>query len=151
MRWFGHAVIVYIDDMLLQGDTFETCEAAVRDTVATFDNLGFTIHPDHSLFYLSKKIKILGVILDSISMIVSITQKKANKYVELCKKTRSKAQAPIKQLAELIGHLVTAQPGVWITTLFIKRLEIEKIRALNASKRKFLGIYADQCKTHRRH
>jgi len=42
--------MMYIDDNLLQGDTFEECLLAVKKSRELFDALGFTIHPNKSAF-----------------------------------------------------------------------------------------------------
>ena len=42
----GHISASYIDDLYLQGKTYDLCVSNVIDTFIQFDSLGFTIHPE---------------------------------------------------------------------------------------------------------
>lgn len=44
----------YIDDSLLQGDTYEECEENILQTAKLFDELGFTVHPKKFLHHVRK-------------------------------------------------------------------------------------------------
>ena len=50
LRSRGHNLVAYIDDSLLQGDTKEECFDNVRETGELLDNLGYTVHPEKSVF-----------------------------------------------------------------------------------------------------
>ena len=43
-----------------------------------------------------------------------------------CVKRLDQKHKPHQTISRVFGHLVTAQPEAWLTTLFIKRLEIEE-------------------------
>ena len=47
---------------------------------------------------------------------------------------------PIQSLAKLIGHLVASLPGVLFATIFIRRLEILKIKSLAKNPKGTYGI-----------
>ena len=64
-------VSAYIDDLYLQGASFESCVQAVVDTIILFNNLGFVIHPDKSQFIPKQQITFLGFVIDSVAMIVN--------------------------------------------------------------------------------
>ena len=124
----------YIDDSCLVARSFQECLLNVRDTLLLMDELGFTIHlvksclkPSHILVY-------LGFILNSLQMTVSLTKEKADKIISMCKSLLNKKACSIRELAEVIGSLVAAEPGVELAPLHYKSLEHEKDRALKSNK-----------------
>lgn len=130
----GHSLVIYIDDSLIQGDTYTLCAEAVHSTAQMLDELGFTIHPAKSMFQPSQSIEFLGFNLDSVAMTVSLTPRKAEQLAESCSKLLNTHAVSIRHLAEVIGKLVAAQPGVWVAPLFYKRLEIFKNEMLITHK-----------------
>ena len=57
----------YIDDFCVKADTKPACINSLSTSKKLFDSLGFTVHPEKSLFSPSNSI-ILGFHLDSIKM-----------------------------------------------------------------------------------
>ena len=90
----GHLSVSYIDDSYLQADTYEQCVQNVIDTVKLFNNLGFTIHPEKSIFTPTQRLVFLGFVLDSKLMRVQLTTEKA-----------LKSKVPVKPLKRLPCHL----------------------------------------------
>ena len=60
----------HIDDSLLIGKTFYSCQRNVFHTVSFFTKLGFTVHPVKSVLQPLQKIDFLGFVLDSTTMMV---------------------------------------------------------------------------------
>ena len=54
LRSQGHNSVVYVDDLYLQGDTYQSCLATILDTIKLLRELGFVIHPDKSVLTLSQ-------------------------------------------------------------------------------------------------
>lgn len=134
LRKMGFVNTGYIDDSLLQGDSYLDCENNLRETINLFDTLGFTVHPAKSVFVPTQVIEFLGFILNSICMTVSLTPEKANKIVKFCKDTINASACTIRQLSQLIGKLVACSPAVPHAALFHKRLEIFKTHMLKLKK-----------------
>ena len=67
-------------------------------------------------------------------MTVSLTHTKSAKLKQRCIDILQTDMASIQSLAELIGHLVAALPGVLFGTIFIKQLKIIKIKSLAKNK-----------------
>ena len=65
MRKQGHSNVNYIDDSLLQGESFEECERNIQGTIQLLDSLRFTVHPTKSVLKPVKQIQFLGFMLDS--------------------------------------------------------------------------------------
>lgn len=129
----------YLDDSCLLGDTEAECLENVYSTMQLLDNLGFTIHPDKSVIVPSHIIVYLGFVLDSMLMTVKLTQEKAQKIKAKCLVLLKKRHCTIRELAEFIGTVVAAGPGVDGAPLFYKRMEHAKDRALKRHKGDFEG------------
>jgi hypothetical protein len=84
LQKMGHANVGYIDDSLLQSETFDDCVENVQDTVELFDSLGFTYHPVKSVLVPTQEIAFLGFLLNSVLMIVRVTPEKAEEIRRLC-------------------------------------------------------------------
>ena len=130
LRKMGHANVGYIDDSILQGDTYSDCDQNIRDTVILMDDLGFTVHPVKSVLVPTQIIVFLGFLLNSIDMTVKLTPEKCTKLRENCNRVLKAKRLTIRQLAELVGRMVACEPGVQHAPLFYKRLELAKNRAL---------------------
>ena len=74
LRLINHVVSGYIDDLYLQGSTYQKCAINVLDSVQMLDNLGLVIHPEKSVFIPQQKMIFLGFIIDSVRMIVMLTE-----------------------------------------------------------------------------
>ncbi|XP_033759551.1 uncharacterized protein LOC117341798 [Pecten maximus] len=128
----GHANVAYIDDSLLQSNTFEDCENNIIDTITLFDQLGFTVHPKKSVLVPTQQISFLGFVLNSVHMIVHLTEDKATDIAKLCLRVRNRQTLTIREWAQLVGKLVACEPGVQYGPLHVKALERLKDTELKA-------------------
>ena len=64
-------------------------------------------------------------------MIVSLTDRKVDKIRSVCAELLEMKVCSIRHMAEIIGYLVAAHPGVWVAPVFCKRMEIAKNKALS--------------------
>ena len=88
--------------------------------------LGFCINPEKSVFIRSQKLTFLGFVLDSIAMIVTPTGEKVQRILSVCT-TLLKTQMPtIKQVAKVIGILVSNFPSAQYGPLHYRYLEPDK-------------------------
>ena len=133
----GHILSAYIDDIYLQGSSFEECAANVADTIICFDKLGFIIHPTKSEFIPRQSITFLGFILDSTNMTVRPNADKIGKVTDTCKRLLAKNDCTIRELASAIGLLVSCFPGIAHGPLYYRELEHNKVCALKAFKGDF--------------
>ena len=134
LRSMGHVSSAYIDDSYLQGDTYNECYKNVVDTVRLFSKLGFCIHPEKSIFEPTQRLVFLGFILDSVSMTVTPTDEKKHKTVDVCSTILATPRPTIREVAELIGILVSNFPGAQYGPLHYRQLEYEKYHALVENK-----------------
>ena len=79
LRLINHVVSGYIDDLYLQGSTYQKCAINVLDSVQMLDNLGLVIYPEKSVFIPQQKMIFVGFIIDSVRMIVMLTEDNIHK------------------------------------------------------------------------
>ena len=134
LRSMGHLNSGYIDDSYLQGDTSAECHKNVIDTITLFTKLGSHIHPEKSVFIPSQKLTFLGFVLDSIAMTVMLTEEKVQRILSICASLLKTQMPTIRQVAEVIGILVSNFPGAQYGPLPYRHLERDKYLALVANK-----------------
>ena len=135
---FGHSCLGYIDDSLHLGDTYTEAEKATLHAVELLISLGFMIHPEKSIITPTQIIEFLGFVLNSILMIVKLTDRKAEKIMKLCIHFCHKGKAfTIREVASLIGSLISSCPGVGYGRLHYRNIERDKINALKSQKGNF--------------
>jgi hypothetical protein len=79
LRVKGHLIIVYIDDLLLIGQSHHQCV----DIINRVRKLGFVIHPLKSVFIPKQEIVFLGFLINSHSMTIRLTVEKKDKLISL--------------------------------------------------------------------
>ena len=67
----------HLDDLYLQGRTYDDCVKNVIDTTVLFDKLGLVVHPEKFSFIPSQVLVILGFIINSLTMTIQLTTEKA--------------------------------------------------------------------------
>ena len=107
------------------------------DTFLQFDSLGFTIHPDKSVFIPSQRLVLLGFIIDSVAMTITLTPEKALKVKEACGTLLGQGLPTIRQVACVIGKIISSFPGVMYGQLYYRALEHTKTAALKTAKGDF--------------
>ena len=80
----GHVSSAYLDDMYLQGKTYQECVGNVIASVRVVDSLGFVAHPVKSSFIPSQRLEFLGFILNSVEMTIRLTPEKATGLQTAC-------------------------------------------------------------------
>ena len=72
----GIIIAIFIDDLIILGETYEECLTGSIETIKMFLSLGFLIHPDKSTFLPTQKLTYLGFIFDSVNMLLSVANNK---------------------------------------------------------------------------
>lgn len=139
LRGQGFISSYFIDDSLLLSLSAKDCVRNIEHTVSLMRSLGFTVHPEKSVFTPSQRIQYLGVVIDSTDMTVRLTLEKAKDIQLICSETLRQVSMTIRFLAKVIGKLVAACPAVKYGPLHFRHLEEDKKRALCASCGKYNG------------
>ena len=133
----GHIVSGYLDDLCLQGSTYEECITNVIDTIKLLEELGFVVHSLKSVLIPSQEIEILGFVINTVSMTVELTLDKKESLSNNCKALLSTPVVLIRELAQVIGKIVSSFPGVMHGPLYYRYLERDKTIALRNNQGDF--------------
>ena len=75
----------------------------------------------------SQKIVFLGYVIDSVEMTVSLPEEKANKLKEQTLALSERPQCSSRELAHLIGFIVSSFPAIKPARLYYRDLEVCKL------------------------
>ena len=81
LRRINIRLVIYLDDMLLMGRTMKDILTARDTLIFLFQHLGFVINKKKSQFVPVKKVEFLGLLIDSESLTISLTQEKMDKVI----------------------------------------------------------------------
>ena len=98
LRLKGHISFGYIDDSYLQDDSFGGCKTNAEDTINLFESLGFVLHQTKPVTTPAQKLILLGFVLNSENMTVSLTLERARKNKRACNELLSKSRLIISVL-----------------------------------------------------
>ena len=130
----------YIDDSYLKGGAFSDCNTNVAGTAKLFRDLGLILNHEKSVFEPKQVITFLGFVLNSVTLTVALKPEKATKVVTKATTVLAKQSPSVREVAELVGFMVSSFPGVMHGPLFYWQLELDKIMALRASKGDFNAL-----------
>ena len=132
LRSLGIVVLCYLDDCLFIAPSIRNLQAQVSYALHFFDSLGLTVNVRKSVLEPTQKVTFLGVVLDSVSMTVTLPS---------CRKERIKDQGlvllkdnvTLQDLASFIGLAVASAPAVELAPLRYRYLEILRNQGLARS------------------
>ena len=94
----------YIDDTYLQKQLFNDSLNSLHACRSLFTSLGLLIHPKKSLDIPSQIVTVLGFIINSLDMTISLTTEKKISLLELCHKIMQSNQIMIRTNPDLLGN-----------------------------------------------
>ena len=121
--------VIYIDDIILLADDLQTLITYIHKATTLLESLGFTIQEGKSLFAFLGGI-FRGFALDSNTMTVSRKSDKALKVKPTIGQLLRKERPQIREVAPVVGLMVSCFPGVKHAPLFYRALENDKTDAL---------------------
>ena len=130
LREMAYIFIGYIDDSWTMNNDKHVCRQGLIEGYELFTRLGFIMNDEKSVMEPTQVIEFLGLILDSIKMMVFLTQKKSRKIKKLCKSLIGKTVVSIRDLAGVIGNVVAALPAAQYGQMHYRHMERCKIQAL---------------------
>lgn len=120
-RSLGLRLVVYMDDILIMSST---AEQSIKDRDLFLNLLlefGFTISQKKCVLTPSQSMGFLGVVVDSLTMTLSLPKEKLDRLVARAQRMRLRAQAgkktSVHSLQKLIGHLQAVSDCVLPTRL----------------------------------
>ena len=127
----------HIDDSLLVAQYYNDCASNINDTVDLFNKLGFVVHPEKSVLKPTQEIEFLGFIINSLTMSVRLSASKSTKVQTACQNLLDSKHITIRDMAHVIGLLVSSLPAVQFGELYYRKLEVNKSNALRQNKGDF--------------
>ena len=105
------------------------CFANIEATVQLLLSLGFTINTEKSVLAPTQRLEFLGFILDCLCMTITLTEKRKQKILHLCKRLLTVEFHTVRFTASAIGVFIAALPGVTYGPLFYRSMETDKNQA----------------------
>ncbi len=133
----GHISLGHLDDFYLQGNTKQQCLENIIDTIILFSRLGLVVHPEKSIFIPAQIITILGFTLNSLTMTVKLTDEKITSLKQACQTLLENRVSSVREVARVIGKIVSSFPGTNYGPLYYRQLEHDKTSALKQNKGNF--------------
>ena len=130
LRQAGCTIIGYIDDCLIVADSKEECLDSLQKTIDMLQTLGFIINFDKSELVPQRRLEFLGHIFNSEQMIIDLPQNKKNTIILECERLRDKNISKIRDVARVIGLIVSSFSAVEYGQLHYRDLEHNKSEAL---------------------
>ena len=127
----------YIDDFFPKGDTCSICEENIHKAMRLYDKLGFVINLKKSQILLTQRTRILGSVIDSVKMIVTLTKEKKQKLKPLVLNLVRINKSTIRYLAKVIATIISCMPAAVLGPLFSRCLENDKVTSLRLNKENF--------------
>jgi hypothetical protein len=140
LRKLGFVSIIYVDDTLLYGDTYNECLENVKATLHMLQELGFIIHSTKSVLVPTQRIIFLVFIFDTVAMTITLTDEKKSKIKRLAREVLNK-DVSIRTVSKFIGNLTSSFEGVPQGRLYYRHIEFDKSVSLKLSK----GDYEGAC------
>ena len=137
LRSMGVRMIVYIDDILLLGDSPNQVETHLQALVFLLTNLGFIINYSKSITTPTQKIEYLGLLVDSTSLHLSLPGEKLHQIRMEVNQIKQKSHITARQLAQLIGKLNATAQAVLPAPLFYRSLQGDLQRALSSNNQDY--------------
>ena len=137
LRKRGVHMILYLDDFLILGSTYQEAQSHTAMAVSLLESLGFTVNLEKSCLIPTKIITFLGFVIDSNVEALSLSQEKVVRVKSLCLKAKVSRTMPARQIASVLGTLESCRPAIWQAPVHFRYLQIRMIQALHASNQNF--------------
>ena len=113
----GIRLVIHLDDMAIISSSRELSSQEAAIVVRILESLGFKIGS-----YSLTKDRILGYVIDSVAMTVSLPEETLNKLKEQTLSLWGKPQCSIRELAHVIGLIVSSFPAIKPARLYYRAL-----------------------------
>ena len=141
LRRMGFEIIIYVDDSLIQANSYQECVDSIKAIIKMLTDLGFKINLKKSVVDPTKIIIFLGFSFDTVNMTITLVEGKKNKIVAKAKSLLASNKPSIREVSSLLGSMTAAMEAVPLGKLNFRNLEMDKIAALKFSK----GEYQSPC------
>ena len=133
LRQKGDLLVVYLDDFLILGRSYDECVYNVEQTLKLLSYLGFLNNYEKCSLIPSNICTFLGFVYNSKNLTRSLPEEKQNRILKMLRQFSSLLKCKIRDLSKIIGTLVSACPAIKYGFMHIKILERYKYLALKQS------------------
>ena len=130
LRRLNIRLVIFLDDILIFGSSMEEILMARDTAIYLLEGLGFVINYKKSVTNPTTTIEYLGILIDSVSMTMSLTEEKTMSLSNLCHKTLTSKKLTLRELGSLIGKLVSTAPAITPCMLQVRHLQQLQIKSL---------------------
>lgn len=130
LRERGLKSVIYLDDFLLLGESYNKCKENVQITINFLRSLGFILSLRKCELEPAKQRKYLGYILDSRDMSISLPAEKRELISQWAASFLTKTSCKIRDFASLLGLLNFASNVTVYGPMYTRELERDKYLAL---------------------
>ena len=130
------AIVVYLDDFLVIGATWQECQEVFECLLQLLNNLGFEINQKKAVPP-TQQLVFLGILIDTISQTLSLPEDKLVKLRSVVKEFLQRHKSSKRQLQSLAGKLNWACKAVYGGRTFLWRI-LDAMNTLVSPAAKFL-------------
>ena len=141
LRSMGVRMIVYIDGILVMGESPEQVKGHLEAFTYLLTGLGFVINIPKSITTPAQQMEYLGLLVDSTTLHLSLPGEKLHHIrSEIDQITKKSSPITARQLPQIIGKLHPASQAVLPAPLFDRSLQGDLQRALNSSSQNYNSL-----------
>ena len=140
LRSQGHTISGYIDDTLIVADSEAELQQSIKESLHTFETLGFIINHEKSMLSPHTRLTYLGYVINTNTMMVTLPQDKIDTVVHQIEALLQKRKVTVRNVAKIIGSLVACFPAAQYGPLHYRKLEREKIATLKVNRGNYDGF-----------
>ena len=133
LRERGIILVIYIDDIWITAAEYFECYSSMMESAKLLTKLGFLLNRKKSKPLPSQCVTVLGYVVNSRSMTVSLPASKEEDILRRCKTILSSDSISIRCLASFIGKIVASFPAFKLARAHYRYLEWDKIKFLRAN------------------
>jgi hypothetical protein len=137
-------LIVYMDDILIMNQSYQGVQSDLQTVVAMMEGLGFLINKAKSELNPEQTIELLGYMVDSIEMSLSLPKGEIMKIKQCCLDMLSDQSVTVRKLTQLIGKLTATNQGMLAVPLHYRNLQNLKTKCLHAGGHYDYQVFLDQ-------
>ena len=140
LRAKGFLSILYLDDFLVFGDTFELAVANIAATCALLTRLGFLFSGKKCHFPPSQRCQYLGFVFDSRDLSMELPELRRTKVRCLVRRMEKRRSCTIRLFAQFLGSLSACCAAIPYGWAYTKQFERDKFLALRRNGENFDAV-----------
>ena len=123
VRELGVRCLMYIDDMLILGETSEGLSHNFQLCQSLMTSLGFVMNSEKSIADPTQEIEFLGFVMNSRLMTLAVTKEKLKSLTSQCKNLLESQYTTVRHLAQVIGTMTSLNQAVLPAPLHYRGLQ----------------------------